>query len=149
MPLPNGFPVDWITTNPILSWEKIQEIALHLQRKQQENRARLLADFLQKYASWTKIPADLLTPVSRYMQQGQIALRLELGDYRHPRLLIEQCSCCPHKSAPQFRLCLMIKAKYWEQSSHILHDLIARLQKLRCKKQEALTLPAFIETIVR
>jgi len=149
VPLPNGFPVDWITTNPILSWEKIQEIALHLQRKQQENRARLLADFLQKYASWTKIPADLLTPVSRYMQQGQIALRLELGDYHHPRLLIEQCSCQPHKYAPQFRLCLMINARHWEQSSHILHDLIARLQNLRCKKQEALTLPAFIETIVR
>ena len=89
MPLPNGFPVEWITTNPLLSLAKRQEIARLIARKQQENRWQTIRHFLQTYASLSEIPADLRSAYDTWTICGHTAIRLDLLKENKKQLVIQ------------------------------------------------------------
>lgn len=51
VPLPAGFPIDWVTTDPLLSDDARQAIWSHIVRHRHEQRRRQLAEFLASCGS--------------------------------------------------------------------------------------------------
>ena len=89
MPLPNGFPVEWITTNPLLSLAKRQEIARLIARKQQENRWQTIRHFLLTYASLSEIPTNTRSAYDTWTICGHTAIRLDLLKENKKQLVIQ------------------------------------------------------------
>ncbi len=89
MPLPNGFPVEWITTNPLLSLAKRQEIARLIARKQQENRWQTIRHFLLTYASLSEIPTNTRSAYDTWTICGHTAIRLDLLKENQKQLVIQ------------------------------------------------------------
>lgn len=127
---PAGFPVDWVTTNPILSWEKRREIAQHLQRAQQENREKLLQDFLQQHTLLQEIPTELLSPESQWLATGTVAFRLDMAETPHSQLIIETLDkpILQNKHRISTRLYLRLNPADWEETSQLLHILMLQIQ---------------------
>lgn len=136
MPLPSGFPVDWVTTNPLLNLPKRQEISRLIERKQRENRWHIMHQFLQAHTSLETTPANPFFRNKTWTLFGHTAICMELLEDTEKRLVIHW----PDK--PLFRdghsvyifLHLSFPKKDWELCCYILDSLSFHLQYLPPKK---------------